>query len=889
MAMRHLIFVGACVLAAAATTPSHSEGQSTDDLSALNQQVAVLYQSGKYAEAITIAQGALAIAERLHGSNHPRVAVGLSNLALLLQVTNRLTEAERLYRRALEIDETSFGLAHPKVACDLNNLAGLLQATNRLTEAEHLYRRGLAINERSFGPAHPEVARVLNDLAQLLHITNRLAEAEPLMRRALEINEKSFGPAHPKVATALNILAALLHNTNRLTEAEPLMRRALAIDEKSLGPEHSKVALRLRNLGSLRADRGAWAEAAELYLRAVPIMTAARSPERGADRIGRAKAALTANTWGLRAAARAVYRANRGKPEVGDEAFQIAQWAVQTSAANALAQMAARFAEGVGPLSELVGRHQDLLAKRNDEDKRLLSAVGAGNAQAAVAIRQSLAAIDAELDAIDKSLADQFPDYTALSNPKPLDVAAVQALLEPDETLVLLLDVPRFGRQPEESLVWAVTKTQMRWVGVDLGTQELIDRVQALRCGLDEEEWVALKQAERCAQLLNVDQPGEGEALPFSFAIAHELYEKLLAPVQDLIKDKHLIIVLSGALTSLPFQVLVTAPAKAPIGFKYEDYRDVAWLAQEQAITVLPSVASLKALRSHAKESPATAAYVGYGDPLLIGNPDCAGGADVAATCPGSAALVEVASVSPRRGRRGLRSARLDRVFRKGGSQEAVLTEVRGLCPLPDTAQEIRCVAQSLGVPDSEIRLKETATEADIKALSENGKLATYKVIHFATHGLIAGDVEVMAKRQGEPALVLTPPKTSKDAKDEDDNGLLTASEVTQLKLNADWVILSACNTAAGEKLGAEALSGLARAFFFAGARALLVSHWPVYSDAAVRLITGTFAELKADPEIGRAEAQRRAIVALMSDPSQEDNLHPSVWAPFVVVGEGAR
>jgi CHAT domain-containing protein len=118
---------------------------------------------------------------------------------------------------------------------------------------------------------------------------------------------------------------------------------------------------------------------------------------------------------------------------------------------------------------------------------------------------------------------------------------------------------------------------------------------------------------------------------------------------------------------------------------------------------------------------------------------------------------------------------------------------------------------------------------------------------------------------------------------------LLTASEVTQLKLNADWVILSACNTAAGEKLGAEALSGLARAFFYAGDRALLVSHWPVYSDAAVRLITGTFDELKAHPEIGRAEAQRRAMVALMSDPSEEDNSHPSVWAPFVVVGEGGR
>jgi CHAT domain-containing protein len=381
--------------------------------------------------------------------------------------------------------------------------------------------------------------------------------------------------------------------------------------------------------------------------------------------------------------------------------------------------------------------------------------------------------------------------------------------------------------------------------------------------------------------------PGDEDPLPFSFAIAHELYQALLAPVADLIKGKRLLLVPSGPLTSLPFQVLVTEPPQVPIGLKFADYREVPWLARTQAISVLPSVASLKELRSYAKTSPAKAPYAGYGDPVLTGNPNCPGGSDSLEACPGAAQMMTVAANAPRSAarRRGMRrSASLDRVFRKGAGQQAVLAAVRSLCPLPGTAQEIRCVAQSLGVPDSVIHLKETATEASLKALSASGELATYRVIHFATHGLVAGDVAAMAKRHGEPALALTPPKTPQDV---DDDGLLTASEVTQLKLNADWVILSACNTAAGEKLGADALSGLARAFFYAGARALLVSHWPVYSDAAVRLITGTFAELKAHPEIGRAEAERRAMVALMDDPSEEDNPHPSVWAPFVVVGEG--
>jgi CHAT domain-containing protein len=200
----------------------------------------------------------------------------------------------------------------------------------------------------------------------------------------------------------------------------------------------------------------------------------------------------------------------------------------------------------------------------------------------------------------------------------------------------------------------------------------------------------------------------------------------------------------------------------------------------------------------------------------------------------------------------------------------------QALPPLPDTADELNAVAKDLGVAASDIHLGRDASEATLKRTP----LADYRIVYFATHGLVAGDVKGLA----EPSLALSIPA----APSELDDGLLTASEVAQLKLNADWVVLSACNTIAGDKPGAEALSGLARAFFYAGARALLVTHWSVDSAAATRLTTSTFDRLSADPKLGRAEALRQAMLGYLNDASSPRNAYPGFWGPFALIGEGA-
>jgi CHAT domain-containing protein len=166
-------------------------------------------------------------------------------------------------------------------------------------------------------------------------------------------------------------------------------------------------------------------------------------------------------------------------------------------------------------------------------------------------------------------------------------------------------------------------------------------------------------------------------------------------------------------------------------------------------------------------------------------------------------------------------------------------------------------------------------------------RLRDYRVVVFATHGLVPGDLDGLL----QPALALSAPSVA----GVDGDGLLTMEEILALELDADWVVLSACNTAAGSGSGAEAVSGLGRAFFYSGARALLVSHWPVEVTSSKELTTIIFRQFAAEPSLSRAEALRRAMLTvegrgLVDSRSGQmvfSYAHPLFWAPFALVGDG--
>ena len=765
----------------------------------LNNLAQVKSEQGRYLEAEALHKRSLQIREKSPGADHPDVALALQNLAVVYHELGRYAEAEPLVKRAIAIKEQALGSGHPSVATSLNNLAALFSAQERYADAENLHKRALVIREAAFGPLHPDLAFSLGELGLVYKRQRRLSEAEPLLRRAIEIRKSALGAGHVQTAHAINNLASVLQDLGRSDEAEALYRTSLATVQAAFGQEHNLAGTVLNNLGLLNARRGRhdeakvalqlsrqilekskgadhpalgppltnlavvhldqqnWSEAEGLFREAAEI--AIRRARRGDDtksldearqsrtEIARASASFAALIKTVRRLA-AIDPARAAK--LGREMFQTAQWARSSEAASAVAKMAARTAKEPA-LAALIRERQDLVQEWHARDRLLVTALAKPQPTRVPAVeeqhRARMSAIDARLAEIDKMIADDHQQFAAVESLEPLSVTEVQDLIGPDETLIMILDTQELGPLPEETFLWVVTKTAARWLRIEPGTRALVDRMMTLRCGLDRAAWLG-QGATACAERLHLTvarDPAKQGQLPFNLEAAFELYRVLFADAEDLIKEKHLLIVASSPLMFLPFHVLVTEPPILNQSEPDEAYRSASWLGHRQPLSVLPAVSSLKALRQHARESGAVKPYVGFGNPLLLGDP--ANGEDKAAAELAAKTVKCAATVD------GSASLGVTRTAtrRPPSFQTATPDELRRQVPLPETADELCTVATSLGASDGDVYLGPRATESAIKAASASGDLARYRIVHFATHAALAGQVAGVT----EPGLIL--------------------------------------------------------------------------------------------------------------------------------------
>ncbi len=544
------------------------------------------------------------------------------------------------------------------------------------------------------------------------------------------------------------------------------------------------------------------------------------------------------------------------------ESYKIMTALTSYSLSGAVGESTARAAAAYDPeLADLVRREQDT-GKEIKVLQGTISELLAAPADEITTkgIKASRARMDALIrarTAIQDEIGKRFPQYADYINPPLPSIELTQQNLHPGEVLLSIYTTD------DKTYVWAIPKSgDARFAVAPLGKKELADIVSKLRQALDAHPTVL------------------GDIPEYDLSLAYDLYRRIFKPVESGLKNAtDIFAVVRGPLSQLPPAILPTTPVSlsSDSSILFDKYRKVPWLIRKASVTMLPSVSSLITLRSLPAGDQKRRSFAGFGDPLFSKDQLAGLGAEK------TEKMIHLASRGARLHIRGVR------VSKEGDidSKQINSITIEHLNRLPDTAAEILDIAKVLNADvDQDVFLGKNASKHRIKTMD----LSNRRVIAFATHTLVPGDLDGL----DQPAIALSSPSVTGDTED----GLLTMGEIMKLRLNADWVVLSACNTGASDGVGAEALSGLGRAFFYAGTRSLLASMWPVETTSARRLVSYIFKNQQSDKTLSRAQALRKSMVGLIDDAVLIDQgtgtviasyAHPLFWAPFVIAGDPGK
>ncbi len=837
-----------------------------DALPARIALAALFADDGDFAEAEQMAKAAVAEAEARHDTGHPIYAGAIESLAQTYAMQNRFGAALPIMQRAVSIRLATAGPGSATTWSAQMALADMMAQMGRTREAESLLRCLIGESSAALGPTHPMALMQSADLAALLADNAQMDEARSIYERVVPALVTALGNDHPRTLQSQYGLGMLLYKQGEEAAGEQQLTLAWQASVAGLGAEHPSslyYATALANMRLRMPDRAGDAiEPARMIADALRLR---RQADLAEDFDGVSDGGLFRQSAPrLTLYADALWQARTGKDDASvAPALEALQNAMAGGADQAVLQTAARrVAESRDPdLGDLVRERESLEKVVQSTTAAYVTSLGeaddAESRQRRATLEQQRDSASSDLAGVDARIRARFPEYFSLIRPEAVDAAAIQATLADDEAILLIVPT-EFGTH-----LVAITRTASSWQRADIRTAELADQVRRLLYDVGAPVEITIDEDAKW-------QEESGGGYPFSRHIAFDLHQQLVAPMADILGDRrHLFIVAAGPLANLPFGMLVT---EAPVGKNGDAaaLRSTSWFADAHALIQIPTIQSLVLQRRAAAAStgapaPAANSFAGYGDPLLNGVPATRGGGRGATRGD----VVDASDIM-----------RDD--LEADGTRLADPAALLRLARLPGTAIELTNMRDALTAPADAIRLREAATELSIRS----SDLSATQILALATHGLMAGEANIGV----EPGLVFTPPSKPSKA----DDGLLTSSEIAALNLNAEWVILSACNTAAGDgSEGAPGLSGLAQAFFFAGAQTLLASHWPVRDDVAARITVRTIEIQRDTPGLSRAEAFQRAMREIRADTSHDSPTdtwaHPNAWAPFTLIGDGAR